>query len=168
MKLELDGRSSAHQLDGRSLENPDETTIQLALSKMRLGAVLRRDEVSYVETCAEQEGFSIEYQEDNTENHFKAAGNFSLARVTGVFIAFAKGDSSWKESFEWRKVPPEREEEEDAKASQLGWGIFLVLAGGVLVARRAGFIANLDPELFVGCGLLAWGIASLYKFFRKR
>jgi hypothetical protein len=166
MKLEIDYKSSAREFEGRNLVNPDEETINLGLSKMKCGAILRQDEVSYVETETGDEGFTLEYQIDSTENHFKAVGEFSRARVTEVFAGFAKGDFSWKSSFQWVNVP--KEQKGDSRAGNLGWGLFLVLVGAVVVAGQLGWIHDSSQEWVFACGVVAWGISLLYKFLRDR
>ena len=158
MQLELDGK--------KKLENPDEQVIASALAGMKWEAILRRDEVSYVRTSMEaDEGFPLEYQEDSTENHFQAVGNSSRARVTQAFIAFSKSDASWKTGFEWVKATKEAEAAEDA-SENLGCGVFLFLGGAIMIAGQLGWIPKLD-WFFPGM-LMAWGIAYLYDFFKKR
>jgi hypothetical protein len=160
MRLEIDIK--------KKTENPDDQAITDGLAAMKWEAVLRRDEVTYIRTSREaDEGFPLEYQEDSTENHFKAVGNFSLARVSQAFLAFSRGDASWKAGFEWVKVTGEDDGGSGAGSGEnLGCGVGLVLAGLLILGGNLGWIPKTD--WFVPAVLVGWGSSMLYKFYRHR
>lgn len=52
------------------------------------------------------EGDSIvmEYQEGGTDNHFQCTQEISKAKVQTAFLKYLKGDPSWKNDFQWKKI----------------------------------------------------------------
>jgi hypothetical protein len=67
--------------------------------------VLSQNDMNYIQSALsdfEGEGFILEYQEASLDKHFSATDkNISKDDILSVFLAYLKGDSSWKEKFNW-------------------------------------------------------------------
>jgi len=69
--------------------------------------VLSQNDMNYIQAALsdfEGEGFILEYQEASLDKHFSATDkNISKEDILSAFLAYLKGDSSWKEKFSWEK-----------------------------------------------------------------
>lgn len=94
MKLELE--------NGRTTTAPDDETITTALTSLRGFAILSQDEMTYMQTSGSaKDGFVLEYQDGDTECHFRCPAVLSLPQVTRAFLSYANGTDDWKAGFEW-------------------------------------------------------------------
>src|SRR6185295_9967725 len=50
-----------------------------------------------------KDGFSLEYQEGATEQHYQCPGRLSLDQAIRAFISYAQNDERWKTSVPWRR-----------------------------------------------------------------
>jgi hypothetical protein len=97
MKLETESAGT--------LQDPREREIADALSTLDGFAVLSHDELTYLQTAGTaSDGFVLEHQAGSTEEHHTCPDRLSLERVTAAFIAYAKGDTSWRTAFRWNKL----------------------------------------------------------------
>ena len=97
MKLEFE--------NGATFQDPSDGEIAAALSQLQSYAILSHDELTYVQAAGTSEdGFVLEYQEGDTEEHFACPDRLLLNQITTAFIAYAKGDASWRSAFRWEKL----------------------------------------------------------------
>ena len=88
---------------GATFQDPSDGEIAAALSQLHGYAILSHDELTHVQTSGTSEdGFVLEYQEGDTEEHFACSDR--LNQITTAFIAYAKGDASWRSAFRWEKL----------------------------------------------------------------
>ncbi|HBI45496.1 MAG TPA: hypothetical protein DDY78_21970 [Planctomycetales bacterium] len=96
MKLELE--------NAPAVINPDGDAITSSLAAVRGFAILSRDEMTYIQTSGPAgEGFTLEYQDGDTDRHYRCPDELSLERVTQAFVSYARGTDSWKTSLPWVK-----------------------------------------------------------------
>ena len=129
MKLELE--------DGTVIERPSEHDIEQALDTLgRHGnsfAILSQEMMTYVQTAgARDSGYDLEYQEEDTEHHYRVPELVSHDAVVSVFKRYARGDDSWKTEFAW-----ERKEVGSGGSSGCLNVVLLVLVLVLVVARLA-------------------------------
>jgi len=62
--------------------------------------------MTYLQSAGgEEEGFILEYQEGSLEEHFIATNmDIPEADILKAFTAYLKGDSAWKDAFEWENM----------------------------------------------------------------
>ena len=76
--------------------------------------VLSKNDMNYIQAALsdyEGEGFILEYQEGSLDKHFSATdNNISKDVILSVFLAYLKGESAWKEQFNWEKTLIEEED----------------------------------------------------------
>ncbi len=128
MKLELE--------NGTVIEQPSEDDIQGALSS--LGdrgngfAILSQGVMTYVQALGSRdEGYHLEYQEDDTQHHFRVPELVPHDQVVSVFKRYAKGDASWKEELAWER------EDLDALSGSGCSGVLLLVLVFLIVATLA-------------------------------
>ncbi len=96
-------------------------------------AILERDKQTYIQAAGDEAtGFVVEYQDGDTDQHFKATREkISLSDVVKAFSSYAAGDGAWKGMFQWAKL-----DEADFKSKKgcLGAAVMLIAAGGAGVA----------------------------------
>lgn len=96
MKLELE--------NAPTVLNPDADAITRALASSRVFAILSQDEMIYIQTSGSaREGFSLEYQDGDTDRHYRCADALSLEQVTRAFVSYVQRMDSWKTSLRWHK-----------------------------------------------------------------
>lgn len=96
MNLELENHAS--------VKDPDAPAISKALSRVQGFAILSKDKMTYIQASGSaKDGFLLEYQEGNTEQHYQGPGQLSLDQATRAFISYAQDDESWKTSVLWRR-----------------------------------------------------------------
>jgi hypothetical protein len=69
-------------------------------------AVLGTNQMTYIQVSGDKAtGFTLEYQEGNTESHFKAKGEpIPFEKVVKAFIKYRDSDPSWKKDFVFEKI----------------------------------------------------------------
>lgn len=96
MKLELESAPT--------VMNPDADAIVASLASVRGFAILSRDQITYIQTSGSaREGFILEYQDGDTDLHYRCPDELSLEQVTRAFVSYAQGMDSWKTSLRWDK-----------------------------------------------------------------
>ena len=101
MKLEVE--------DETPITQPSDQDIEVWLARLdgkRCGfASLNRDAMTYIQTAGTYEsGFDLEYQDEDTEHHYRAIDPADHEQVVSAFQRYAKGDPSWKDGFTWERV----------------------------------------------------------------
>lgn len=101
MKLELE--------DGTTISQPSDQDIEVSLARLdgrrSSFAILNRDAMTYIQTAGTYEsGYELEYQDEDTEHHYRAIGSVDHEQVVSAFQRYAKGDPSWKDDFTWERV----------------------------------------------------------------
>jgi hypothetical protein len=66
--------------------------------------ILKRTEMTYLQTAYSNEGYALECQFESTDNHFTAKGTFSHEAIAQAFELYFKGDTSWKQGIEFEKM----------------------------------------------------------------
>lgn len=132
MKLELE--------DGTVIDQPNDQEIETALATLDMEgnrfAILSQDPLTYIQTF----GLMLEYQEGDTDHHYRAVGPVAqgqFGQIVSAFQKYAKGDPSWKDDFEW-----EQEHINSATATGIGWAI-VVIGGLVLLAILVALCLNI-------------------------
>lgn len=101
MKLELE--------DGTAISQPSDQDIEVSLARLdgrrNSFASLNRDAMTYIQTAGKYEsGYDLEYQDEDTEHHYRAVGSATHEQVVSAFQRYAKGDPSWKDEFAWERL----------------------------------------------------------------
>jgi hypothetical protein len=85
--------------------DPTDDEITAALSQLDGYAILGHDELTYIQAAgSSQDGFILEYQAGDTDEHFLCHDRRSLNEITTAFIDYAKGNESWCSAFRWEKM----------------------------------------------------------------
>jgi hypothetical protein len=76
--------------------------------------VLSKNDMNYIQAAPgdfEGEGLVLEYQDGSLDRHFSASDtNISKELILSVFLAYLKGEDSWKDKFVWEKTILEEED----------------------------------------------------------
>jgi hypothetical protein len=76
--------------------------------------VLSKNDMNYIQAAPgdfEGEGLVLEYQDGSLDRHFSASDtNISKELILSVFLAYLKGEDSWKDKFIWEKTILEEED----------------------------------------------------------
>ena len=104
MRLELE--------DGTVFDQPTAEVIEQALrglhgssSTFRSNsyAILSRTDGAFIQVAGDAtEGFGIEYREGPDGEQFTGADGASFEEAVAAFQAYAAGDDSWREQFDWQ------------------------------------------------------------------
>lgn len=87
-----------------TLRNPDARGITDSLAAVQGFAILSKDEMTYIQTSGSAtSGFVLEYQEGDTDQHYRCPDTLSLPQVTKAFLSYAQGTDSWKTALNWEK-----------------------------------------------------------------
>jgi hypothetical protein len=87
------------------VQDPSPADIARVLGGLDGIAILSRDELTYLQTDGTPaEGFVLEYQAGSTEEHYACPCRLPLDEVIQAFLAYARGDPSWRTSLGWEKV----------------------------------------------------------------
>ncbi|WP_410672353.1 hypothetical protein [Amycolatopsis sp. cmx-4-68] len=97
--------------DGSRLENPDAAAIEAAVASLSAGnwyLVLDRGghyvQVGVGERAATRSGgYALEHREDPAGRHYRVEV-VDRADVVRAFTAFAAGDDTWQQAFDWRQL----------------------------------------------------------------
>lgn len=95
---------------GRVVRSPSASQIEEALGSLDSGddgfVILEESSVTYLQAAGDRgTGFVLEYQEGDTDRHFKATRErIPLAEVVKAFQMYAAGDARWKGMFEWEPL----------------------------------------------------------------
>ena len=77
--------------------------------------ILSQNDMTYVQSAVshlEGEGFILEYQDGSLNQHYVATDcNIPLETILKIFLAYLKGDSSWKTDFLWELYVHEEEDD---------------------------------------------------------
>jgi len=66
-------------------------------------AILERSGPIYIQVaCNETEGFMLEFQEGDCDNHYQVTEQASLRQVVKAFKQYAHNELSWKADFTWK------------------------------------------------------------------
>ncbi len=102
MELSTDG--------GGAVKSPSASQIEEALRALDSGedgfAILEASSETYMQAAGDQgAGFILEYQEGDTDRHFKATrAKIPLAEAVKAFQMYAAGDAGWRGMFEWERI----------------------------------------------------------------
>jgi hypothetical protein len=76
--------------------------------------VLSKNDMNYIQAAPgdfEGEGLVLEYQDGSLDRHYSASDtNISKELILSVFLAYLKGEDSWKDKFIWEKTILEEED----------------------------------------------------------
>jgi hypothetical protein len=94
----------------RRLKDPTEATVEAAVGgldakKGDAFLVLSTTDMDYIQTSGDARvGFDLEYQERDTDHHYRAKGTLTAAEVVRALVSYRRGDAQWKEMAEWEHV----------------------------------------------------------------
>jgi hypothetical protein len=105
MRLEIEGCAAQ--------ENPGDQAIAEGLASLTGKgaefAILSRDQMTYVQVWGSgAKGFDLEYQDGSRDKHYRCAQEVSLAAVTKIYCAYARGDGSWRAGHKWEPMTKDR------------------------------------------------------------
>ncbi len=92
------------------VNNPTEPDIRQAVYRLGEDAddaflILEQSEMTYLQTSGDPEhGFLVEYQEADTDHHYRARQTFDADEVVKAFWAYAQGTQEWKDMAQWEKM----------------------------------------------------------------
>lgn len=95
----------------KEIQNPTDTDIRQAVSSLDTDKnsaflVLATSELTYMQTSGDKNiGFSLEYQEGNTEHHYQAKrDDFTAEEIIQAMISYCAGSENWKKISEWMRI----------------------------------------------------------------
>lgn len=95
MKLELE--------NGTTVKNPDAAAIGKSLALVQGFAILSKDRMTYIQAVGSaKDGFLLEYQEGDTDQHYRCPEILPLEQATRAFVSYAQVDDGWRTSISWR------------------------------------------------------------------
>jgi hypothetical protein len=101
MKLEAEGQ--------RAIVDPQRGEIESAVLRLsppdRTFLILSRSAMSYIQAAiVDSNHLALEYQDGSAERHFRSARNFSTGEVVEILEAYRRGEDSWRNESEWRRI----------------------------------------------------------------
>lgn len=94
MKLELE--------TGPTVKNPDAAIISKSLAAARGFVILSQNKLTYIQASGStKDGFWLEYQDGDTDKHFRCPDRLSLEQATRIFVSYVQTDDGWKASVPW-------------------------------------------------------------------
>lgn len=67
--------------------------------------ILRMSRDHFIQAAGEYDNpQNLEYREGDADHHFECARKVNKAEVETVFLKYLKGDPTWKDDFEWKKL----------------------------------------------------------------
>ncbi len=94
----------------KKMLNPSAADIRAAVfaldtRKGDASLVLGPTEMTYIQTGGDQRvGFDLEYQEGDTDHHYRATRDFTAEEITKALVSYAAGEDNWKAMAEWELV----------------------------------------------------------------
>ena len=104
MKTDLDICGSSN------IRNPTETDIRQAVFALDTKIndaflILSRTEMTYIQTTGDQNvGFTLEYQEDDLQHHYRAKRSLTADEIVKAFALYSTGSDEWKNMAEWEQM----------------------------------------------------------------
>lgn len=80
-----------------------EEIISLLPEKSDPYAILSQSEFTYIQVLWTNDGFHLEYQENDLMHHFQLKNLLSQIQVISIFKKYLKGESSWKSELSFQK-----------------------------------------------------------------
>jgi len=65
--------------------------------------ILEQDEMNYMQTLWTPDGFSLEFQEGNTDQHFISKHLLTEAQVISCLVDYMNDNTSWRETAEFEQ-----------------------------------------------------------------
>ena len=94
----------------KNIQNPTEADIRQAVSSLadEDGAflILGTSDMTYIQAVVDRQfGFDLEYQEDDTEHHYRARRNdFTVEEIIKAMTSYSTGADDWKKTVEWELI----------------------------------------------------------------
>jgi hypothetical protein len=91
----------------RKIQNPTEADIRQAVfaldtTKGDAFLVLGPTDMTYIQTRGDQKvGFALEYQETDTEHHYRAQRDLAADEIVKVLVSYSIGSDDWKSMVKW-------------------------------------------------------------------
>lgn len=103
MKLNIQGETT--------IDNPSDNDIRKALYELDADAgdafvILEQDDLNYIQTSGDRNmGFVVEYQKENTNNHYQSKNcQILIDEVVRALICFRDGSDEWLQKIEFEKM----------------------------------------------------------------
>lgn len=97
--------------ENKIIESPTEEQIYEAIYSLDLNKnedaflILAKEEMTYIQCCGDPKSdFRLEYQEGTIDEHYFAVGEIDVDALLLILTAYANGDESWKEDYEWERL----------------------------------------------------------------
>jgi len=136
MKLEAEGQ--------RAIVDPHGNEIQSAVSRLSLPdrtfLILSRSGTSYLQVMMiDSNRLVLEYRDGSAEQHFRSArDDFSTSEVVGILEAYRRGEDSWRNENEWRRIDVSARQNPWDKVSAVSMiGGVVLLLDSVIALKRA-------------------------------
>ena len=157
MKLEAEGQRAV--VDPQSGEI--QSTVALLSPPNRTFLILSRSGTSYIQArIVDSNRHALEYQDRSAEQHFQSArDDFSTGEVLGILEAYRRGEDSWRNENEWRRI--------DVSARKDPWDrlrLFLAIAALLLMFDAGIAVGRADGDPFFGLeamAVIAMGFGAL-------
>lgn len=94
----------------RKIRNPTENDIRrevyaLDTNKADAFLILGTTDMTYMQTGGDQKnGFVLEYQENDTEHHYRAKRKLTADEIVKALVSYSAGSGAWKSMAEWEPV----------------------------------------------------------------
>ena len=166
MNLELENRPA--------VRNPDAAAIGKSLAGVQGFAILSKDEMTYIQASGSaKDGFWLEYQEGDTEQHYHCLGRLSLEQATKAFVSYAQADEYWRTSVPWRRAAESEPTPAWSIRRHIGWdtlftfvGFFGTGGGYIYYKFHFGYFPPMLIEGMIFFGLVLLGFLVPRAIFR--
>jgi hypothetical protein len=87
-----------------TLEDVKKALLDIQTVKQDPLVILKRTEMTYLQTTYSADGYALECQFESTDKHFKAKGTFTHEAIVKAFELYFKGDTSWKQGIAFEQM----------------------------------------------------------------
>jgi len=94
----------------KKIQNPTPSDIQQAVlglntKKGDAFLILGPTDTTYIQAGGDQKvGFDVEYQQDDTQHHYRATSAFTSDDVVNIFVSYLNHTEDWKQMTGWEKI----------------------------------------------------------------
>ena len=95
----------------KKIQHPTEADIREAVSALNITnkkdafLVLGPSDWTYIQTWRDQKGgFDLEYQENDTNHHYRATRDFTAEEIIKALTSYSTGSDDWKRMAEWEHM----------------------------------------------------------------
>ncbi len=150
MTLEVDGKKTVNH---PTTDQIDEALTLVANSSSRF-ATLSCSKMHYIQTAlGSHGGLILEYQDGSTDNHFQSLEtDLPFDKISQAFRGYARGESSWKQGFQWEPIRVNKGSNSLKRISMVGLLLFVVFSIPLFLKA----IGKDDPTNLFGLDLTSY------------